>query len=74
MTTENKKNAVSQLIDAVVDSIAVAGKHGAPAGTLYAALMAHGCTLDQFNSLMMLVLATGRVTRSGNLYLVKEAR
>ena len=40
---------------------------GAPGGLLYAALMNH-MTLDQFESLMRLLVETGKVVKRGDLY------
>lgn len=60
--------AVMVLANAVVDAVRGAGSMGAPAGTLYAALMAHGCTLAQFESLMAGLVRVGRLTQAGHLY------
>lgn len=67
-TNEMRVNAVLALFDAIIDSIKVAGDYGAPGGTLYAALMAYGCTLDRFNNIMTILVASGRVERRGQLY------
>ena len=67
-TTAQPKNPLTLILDAIVESIAVAGTHGAPGGVLYSALMAQGCTLNQFNQLMTLLIAQKRVTQSGQLY------
>ena len=67
MTTEQAK-ALRMICDAVVDSVKAAGPLGAPAGTLYAALMAHGATLDQFERLMAGLVSVGKLTKQGHLY------
>lgn len=67
-TTAQPKNPLALILDAIVESIAAAGAHGAPGGVLYSALMAQGCTLDQFQQLMTLLLAQKRITQSGSLY------
>ena len=67
-TTAKPANPLTLILDAIVESIAAAGTHGAPGGVLYSALMAQGCTLNQFNQLMTLLLAQKRVTQSGSLY------
>jgi len=67
-TTAQPKNPLTLILDAIVESIAVAGTHGAPGGVLYSALMAQGCTLNQFQQLMTLLIAQKRVTQSGSLY------
>lgn len=64
-------NALLQIVDAIVDSVKAAGSHGAPAGVLYSALMAHGCTLSQFQSLMGAIVSAGKLTQRGHLYFAK---
>jgi len=47
---------------------------GAPGGHLYAALMQH-ITLDQFQSLMSVLVEAGRITKRGDRYYpTEEAR
>jgi len=66
--TEQEKRAVIGLMTAIVETVKEAGKLGAPGGVMYAALMAHGCTLDQFNTIMQVLVNVGKLRRSGNLY------
>jgi len=64
-------NATQQLLDiakSIIDAINSV-PDGVPAGHLYAQLMAFGCTLEQFNQLMDLVCASGKVRKQGDLYL-----
>lgn len=42
---------------------------GVPAGTLYSAMMMHGCTLEQFTAIMDLCVATGQIRKAGQLYM-----
>lgn len=67
MTPDQIVRAIRALASAIVESIAVAGTQGAPAGVLYSALMGHGISLDQFNSLISGMERTGHVRRSGHL-------
>ncbi len=73
-TNPDLRAALTEILSALVDSIKVAGSLGAPAGTLYAALMAHGCTLAQFQSLMSILVQSGRVRQSGNLYFAEGGK
>ena len=66
--TIEQRNAIRLVADAIVELVAVAGSIGAPAGLLYAALMAHGCNLSQFQSLMAGLVRVGRLTQRGHLY------
>jgi hypothetical protein len=65
--------ALNLLLDGVVESVAVAGDQGAPGGVLYAAFMAHGCTLAQFEYVMEALVQSGRLRRSGHLYFAAKA-
>lgn len=59
------------LCDAVADIVQAGGDQGVPGGTLYAALMAHGCTLEQFEGVMRALVATRLVEKRGQLYFEK---
>lgn len=52
----------------VQDAIGSAGDMGAPGGVLYAALMAHGCTLQQFQGIMGGLERGGYVKKNGECY------
>ncbi len=67
------KEAIMAVFDAIVESVAVAGDHGAPGGTLYAALMSVGLSYDQFESLMGMLVASGKLTKRGQLYFAAAA-
>ena len=60
MTREQQIAAVRHVADSIVEAVKVAGSLGAPGGTLYAALMGAGCTLDQFNQFMGALQRAGR--------------
>jgi hypothetical protein len=62
--------AIRMLADAIVDAVKAAGPMGAPGGVIYAALMAHGLTLSQYDQLMSGLVQVGKLTRHGDLYKV----
>jgi hypothetical protein len=64
--------AVRMIADAIVDAVKAAGAMGAPGGVLYAALMAYGISLSQFESLMSAMVSAGKLTKHGHLYRVVE--
>lgn len=66
--TPAQRAAMLAVCNAVTEAVTEAGQLGAPAGHLYAALMAHGCRLAQFESLMAALQRAGRVTKRGYLY------
>jgi hypothetical protein len=47
LTEEAKRAALKGLLDAVIESVELAGEMGAPGGCIYAALMTYGFTLNQ---------------------------
>lgn len=74
MTTEQAK-VLRFIAGAVIEAVAAAGPTGAPGGILYAALMAHGCTYDQFTQIMGGLVQAKLLTKSGECYHIakKEA-
>ncbi len=48
---------------AVVEAVSVSGDMGAPGGVLYAALMHHGVTFDQYTRLMGMLVHVGALTQ-----------
>lgn len=60
--------ALRMIVSAVLETIQQAGPIGAPGGHLYAALMAQGCSLSQFESLMGALVRSGRVEKRGDCY------
>ena len=70
--TAAQVKALRAVADAITDTVREAGPFGAPGGVIYAALMAHGCTLHQFQQIMAGLVQAGRLTREGDLYRVAE--
>jgi hypothetical protein len=69
MATQKEIKAVQMVAKLIVESVKDADRGmGVPAGPMYAALMAHGCTLDQFNQLMAALVSVGKLRREGDLY------
>lgn len=69
MTIEQAK-ALKALADAIIDTVGAAGPHGAPGGHLYAAFMAHGITLSQYEQIMSGLVIAGKLTKHGDCYRV----
>jgi len=65
-TTARKAAAMRAVLAVVLEAVKAAGPQGAPAGPMYAALMAQGCTLDQFQAIMGALVKTGKVRASAN--------
>jgi hypothetical protein len=71
MTTQELK-AIHFVCDAITDAVRAAGSLGAPGGVIYAALMAHGISLSQYNQFMSALVGAGKLRRSGDLYYTVE--
>lgn len=65
--TEKQLAAIRAIAAAIVDSVKEAGALGAPSGIVYAALSAHGCTLDQYQQFIGALVRTGKLRQSGDL-------
>ena len=70
--TPTQVAALRQVTDAICEAVAAAGPTGAPGGVIYAALMAQGCTLEQYEGLMGALVRVGKLRKSGQLYFVVE--
>jgi hypothetical protein len=66
--TKQQIAAIQAIAGIIVDVVKGNGEQGVPAGTIYAALMAHGITLDQFNQLMGAIVGAGKLRKEGHLY------
>ena len=69
--TAEQKRALIMIVSAITEAIKAGGAMGAPGGIMYAALMAHGCTLNQFQSIMGALVNAGRVEKRGECYFLK---
>ncbi len=67
MTTEQIK-AVREIAGAIIDTVKASEPIGAPGGVMYAALMAHGCTLQQFEGIMGGLVRANLLRKSGDCY------
>ncbi len=68
---ESQKRALILIVSAITDTIKEAGEFGAPGGVMYADLMAHGCSLNQFESIMSTLVRLGRIEKRGECYFLK---
>ena len=73
MVTKQQLATIRAVSQAVVETVREAGAHGAPSGVMYAALMAHGCTLSQYQSLMHALVSAGKVVLRHDCYFIAEA-
>lgn len=64
---------IAAVLELIVEAVKDTGPEGLPAGLLYAALMAYGCSFSMYEELMAVLLREGRVVRRGQLYFVKDS-
>ena len=74
VTPEQAKAALKAIADAVIDVVRQAGPLGCPGGTLYAALMTYGASLEQYEQFMSVLVLTGKLTKRGDLYFIAEVK
>ena len=67
MTIEQLK-ALKAVADAIIETVQLSGPLGAPGGHLYAALMAHGVTLEQYEQIMSGLVGAGKLRKQGECY------
>jgi hypothetical protein len=68
MTIEQAK-ALRIIAKAIIETVKESDPViGAPGGPLYAALMVHGCTLDQFTNIMSGLVQAGYLEKRGECY------
>ena len=66
--TDKQRMLLKLVADAIIETVRETGKQGAPAGHLYAGLMAHGFSLENFQQIMHGLEQAGMVRKSGDLY------
>jgi hypothetical protein len=59
---------LQKVVSAIKEAVKAGGPLGTPGGTLYAALMAHGCTLSQFETIVGGMVKAQILKRRGDLY------
>ena len=65
--------ALRSIARAIIETVQQSGPLGAPGGHLYAALMAQGCTLNQFEQIMSGLVDAGKLEKRGECYFFKAA-
>lgn len=71
--TNEQATLLKKVVTAIVDSVKEMGVQGAPAGQLYAALMATDISLEQFETIMGSLVRVKLLRKSGNLYFALSA-
>ena len=69
MNTATMLRVVRAFCDTIVEAVEETGDEGVPAGHMYAALMPSGCTLSQFDTMIDVLVASGRIRKRGFLLL-----
>lgn len=60
-------------VKTIMDAVEAAGSQGAPSGPMYAAMSAHGMTLNAYNSIIGALESAGKIRQSGQvLYFVSK--
>jgi hypothetical protein len=67
MTEKEAKDRMEVVFDVFLSAVKAGGSYGAPGGLLYAPIMDR-CSLDQFNAIMRVLVARGKVRKSGDRY------
>ncbi len=68
MTKEEALRAVTAIANAIVEAVKEVEPDGAPASSIYLALMEHGCSFAQFQQIMDALVETGKLRQECYLY------
>ena len=68
--TPEQIQALRLIVSATLEAVQAAGPSGAPGGVIYAALMAQGASLSQYQSLMASLVRAGKLRQDGELYFI----
>lgn len=66
--TPEQARAVVALAEVIEGTVNDSGPMGAPSGVIYAALMAHGVTLDVYQGIVGTLVRMGRIQQSGDVF------
>ncbi len=66
--TQEQIKAIREVAGAIIDTVKASEPLGAPGGTMYAALMAHGCTIQQFEQIMGGLVRANLLRKQGEVY------
>jgi hypothetical protein len=68
--TSEQMKALKAIGDAIIETVRLSGPMGAPGGHIYAALMAHGVNIQQFEQIMSGLCRAGMLRKQGECYFV----
>jgi hypothetical protein len=71
--TAEQAAALKRVCDVIISSVRESGPFGAPGGHIYAALMAVGCTIHQYEQIMAGLVRAKMLRKSGDCYHVGTA-
>lgn len=74
LTDPQKAEILRTVRSLLVEAVRAGGPQGTPGGTLYAALMTAGATLEQYETIMTGLVRAGKLRKSGELYFIPEAK
>jgi hypothetical protein len=74
ISSAQKTQFVKLVCDSIIEAVKMAGSQGAPAGHLYAAMLVHGFSLEQFEQIMGALVRVGELEKRGQVYFVNGGR
>lgn len=72
LARETQNDAIRRIAAAIVESVKEAGELGAPSGIVYAALSAHGMSLDTYYQFIGVLVKLGKLRQDGDLLYANE--
>lgn len=71
--TDAQMQAIVGIVTTIIHTVQEAGPIGAPGGVIYAAMMAHGLSLGQYEALMRLAVRSGKIALRGQCYVAVQS-
>lgn len=74
MTSHSEPTAkgIAVVLEIIVEAVREGGPLGVPGGTLYAALMAYGCTYSTFEAMMGALVSERKLVKKGQHYFLYD--
>lgn len=63
----NRYAAIYSICNSIVDALKLSGTLGTPSGVIFVSLMQYECTLDQYKTLLDILVKSGRIRQQGDL-------
>lgn len=68
--SDKQRELLGLVVNAILDTVKETGPKGTPSGPMFAALLAHGGSLKQYEDIMGALVRKGKLRQDGDLYFI----